>query len=230
MVKQNIIFLVFCISFHFLASAQEVNNIDQNGKKHGTWRKFYEGTKQLRYQGTFEHGQEVGTFKFYDKKGGHPTAVKIYTEGSELLDVIFYTTAGKKVSEGKMKQRSREGKWVYYHKDGVRVMTEENYTNDLLEGERIVYFENGAVAQRVNYVEGKEHGQETHYSEKGVVTKTYTHTEGKLHGPVKLYDLNGVLLREGNYKDNKKHGTWKYYKNGKLEKTLKFPLNKIGVH
>ena len=230
MIKQNLVFFFFCVVFQFSAIAQEVNNIDQNGKKHGTWRKFYEGSKQIRYQGTFEHGQEVGTFKFYDKTGGHPTAVKIYTEGSQLLDVIFYTTAGKKVSEGKMKQRSREGKWVYYHKDGVRVMTEENYANDLLEGERIVYFENGAVAQRVNYIKGKEHGQEIHYSEKGVVTKTYTHAEGKLHGPVKLYDLNGVLLREGSYKDNKKHGTWKYYKNGKLEKTLKFPLNKIGVH
>lgn len=230
MIKQNLIFFFFCVIFQFSAIAQEVNNIDQNGKKHGTWRKFYDGTKQLRYQGTFEHGQEVGTFKFYDKKGGHPTAVKIYTDGNELLDVIFYTTAGKKVSEGKMKQRSREGKWVYYHQDGVRVMTEENYTKDVLEGERIVYFENGAVAQRINYTNGKENGQEVHYSEKGVVTKTYTYVEGKLHGPVKLYALNGVLLREGSYKDNKKHGTWKYYKNGKLTKTLKFPLNKIGVH
>lgn len=229
MIKQNLIFFVFCVIFQFSAIAQEVNNIDENGKKHGTWRKFYEGSKQIRYQGAFDHGQEVGTFKFYDPKGGHPTAIKIYTVGNELLNVIFYTTAGKKVSEGKMKQRSREGKWMYYHQDGIKVMTEEYYVNNLLEGERVVYFENGAVAQRVNYTKGKEDGIETHYSEEGIVVKTYTHVDGKLHGPVKLYELNGTLLREGNYKDNKKHGTWKYYKNGKLDKTVKFPRNKFGA-
>ena len=185
----------------------------------------------MRYEGTFEHGKEVGAFKFYDKKGGHPTAIKEYTKGEELFDVIFYTTEGKKVSEGKMQNRSREGKWVYYHQDGTSIMTEEMYKNNVLEGERIVYFESGAVAQRITYVSGKENGTETHYSEKGTITKTYTHVDGKLEGPVKLYDLDGTLLREGNYKDNKKHGTWKYYKNGKLEKTVKFPQNKFGgVH
>ncbi|MFT5891669.1 MAG: antitoxin component YwqK of YwqJK toxin-antitoxin module [Dokdonia sp.] len=228
MVKQILIFIVFCSCF--LGNAQEFNKTDTNSKKHGPWHKFYEGSKQLRYEGTFDHGKEVGTFKFYDKIGGHPTAVKIYTEGNELLDVIFYTTIGKKVSEGKMKQRSREGKWVYYHQDGTAIMTEEMYKNNFLDGERVVYFENGAVAQRMVYIEGKESGTETHYSEKGVVVKTYTHVDGKLHGPVKLYDLDGTIMREGNYKDNKKHGTWRYYTNGKLEKTLKFPLNKIGVH
>jgi antitoxin component YwqK of YwqJK toxin-antitoxin module len=230
MVKQFLIFIVFCFFSCFLGNAQEFNKTDANNKNHGPWHKFYEGSKQLRYEGTFEHGKEVGIFKFYDKTGGHPTGVKIYTDGNELLEVIFYTTAGKKVSEGKMKQRSREGKWIYYHKDGKRIMTEEVYKNNLLEGDRVVYFENGAIAQRMTYVEGKENGTETHYSEKGVTVKTYTHVDGKLHGPVKLYGLDGTIMREGNYKDNKKHGTWKYYTNGKLEKTLKFPLNKIGVH
>ncbi len=222
--------MVFCVGFHSIVIAQGFNKTDENNKKHGDWHKFYEDSEQLRYEGTFVHGQEVGTFKFYDRKGGHPTAIKIYKEESEILEVIFYTIAGKKVSEGKMKLRSREGKWMYYHQDGVRMMTEEYYVNDLLDGERIVYFENGAVAQRVNYLKGKENGQETHYSEAGIVTKTYIHVDGKLHGPVKLYTLDGALLREGYYKNNKKHGTWKYYKNGKLEKTVKFPLNKIGVH
>jgi len=230
MVKQILISTVFCFYSCFFGNAQEFNKIDENNKKHGAWHKFYEGSTQLRYEGTFNHGQEIGTFKFYDIKGGHPTAVKIYEAENELFDVIFYTTDGKKVSEGKMKQRSREGKWVYYHQDGKSIMTEEFYKNDLLDGERVVYFENGTVAQRINYVQGKENGLETHFSENGVVVKTYTHVDGKLHGPVKLYELDGTIMREGNYKDNKKHGTWKYYTNGKLEKTLKFPLNKIGVH
>lgn len=231
MSKRNLIFYLCCFFIYFLGNAQEFNSVDANNKKHGNWHKFYEGTKQLRYEGTFDHGKEIGEFKFYDKKGGHPTAIKKYTDGEEFFEVIFYTTDGKKVSEGKMKQRSREGKWVYYHQDGTTIMTEEMYKNNLLDGERIVYYEGGAVAQRMSYTQGKENGVETHYSKKGVVLKTYTHVDGKLHGPVKLYELNGVIMREGNYKDNKKDGVWKYYKNGKLDKTLKFPLNKLGgVH
>lgn len=231
MSKRNFIFYLCNIFICFSGNAQEFNKVDENNKKHGKWHKFYEGTKQLRYEGIFDNGKEIGVFKFYDRKGGHATAIKKYTEGDILFEVIFYTTAGKKVSEGKMKERSREGKWVYYHQDGITIMTEEMYTNNLLDGERIVYYENGAIAQRIMYVQGKENGEEIHYSEKGTVVKTYTHVNGKLQGPVKLYDLDGVLVREGNYKDNKKHGTWKYYKNGKLDKTVKFPLNKIGgVH
>lgn len=230
MSKQRFIFFLISFSLFYIGNAQEFNKTDANTKKHGNWQKFYEGTKQLRYEGTFDHGQEIGTFKFYDRKGGHPTALKIYTEGDDLFDVIFYTTDGKKVSEGKMKGRSREGKWIYYHQDGSTVMTEEFYKNDLLHGERMVYFQNGAVAQRMEYVDGKENGTETHYSEAGVIVKTYTHVNGELHGPVKLYNLEGVIMREGNYKNNQKHGVWKYYENGKLDKTLTFPLNKIGVH
>ncbi|MFC4634443.1 toxin-antitoxin system YwqK family antitoxin [Dokdonia ponticola] len=230
MSKLNFFFFLISFCFVFIGNAQEYNNLDGNNKKHGNWQKVYEGTNQLRYEGTFDHGQEIGTFKFYDRKGGHPTALKIYTAGDAFLDVIFYTTEGKKVSEGKMKERSREGKWIYYHQDGTTVMTEEFYKNDLLDGMRTVYFESGAVAQRMEYVNGKANGIETHYSEEGVVVKTYTHVNGELHGPVKLYNLEGVILREGNYKNNQKHGVWKYYKNGQLDKTLTFPLNKIGVH
>jgi len=231
MAKSNLIFLLYCLLVCFSGNAQEFNKIDANNEKDGPWQKFYNGTKQLRYEGTFNHGKEIGIFKFYDSKGGHPTATKEYINGSDFFEVKFYTTAGKNVSKGKMKQRSREGKWVYYHQDGITIMTEEMYKNNLLDGERIVYFENGKIAQRMSYTQGNENGIETHYSEKGIILKTYTYLNGKLHGPVKLYELDGTIMREGNYKDNEKYGTWKYYKNGKLEKTLKFPLNKIGgVH
>ena len=83
------IWMLFC--YGFTIQSQEVNKIDNQGLRHGLWQKFFEGTKQLRYTGTFEHGKEIGAFKFYDKSGGHPTAIKTYTKGEELLDVVFYT-------------------------------------------------------------------------------------------------------------------------------------------
>ena len=62
-------FLVLLVFGSFLSLttlvAQGVNQVDANGERDGLWQKFYEGTSQLRYEGTFQHGKEVGTFKFY---------------------------------------------------------------------------------------------------------------------------------------------------------------------
>ncbi len=209
--------------------SQSYNQVDDQGKRHGQWQKKYPQSQQLRYEGTFEHGKEIGDFKFYDEKGGHPTAIKSYTVGSPLLDVSFYTTAGKKVSEGKMLEKKREGEWIYYHQDGDEVMIKENYSDDLLSGKRTVYYITGEIASIENYEAGLKNGQAVNYSDKGKLLQEVTFKEDRLQGWAKIYDPTGVLIREGTYKDNKKHGSWKYYKDGVLEKTVKFPINKIGV-
>ena len=41
------------------ASAQDLNQFDENGKHHGIWKKNYEGTQVLRYEGEFFHGKEI---------------------------------------------------------------------------------------------------------------------------------------------------------------------------
>lgn len=216
--------------FPCVLMAQDYNKNDAQGKRHGDWRKFYEGTKQLRYEGTFDHGKEVGVFNFYSETSGkQPTASKKFTTGSDIVDVVYFRESGKKISQGLMKNRDRIGIWEYYQDDGVTLMTREKYVNGQLEGERIVYFPNGKIAQKQSFLNGKEEGLDEHYNEKGVLLKSYTFKNGKLEGWAKIYSSDGLIDREGNYKDNKKHGTWKYYKGGKLDKEVKFPQNKIGI-
>ena len=48
-----------------LVYAQDINQFDESGKRHGVWKKYFEGTKQLRYEGKFDHGKEVGKFLFH---------------------------------------------------------------------------------------------------------------------------------------------------------------------
>ena len=230
MLKQFLNFCFFFVLFVINSAAQETNSFDENGQRHGVWQKYFEGTKQLRYTGSFDHGKEVGTFKFYDKSGGHPTAIKRYTNGSDLLDVLFYTKSGNLISQGKMRGRNKEGEWLYYHKNGSSIMSRENYTNNKIQGTRIVYFENGTKAQETQYVNGLRQGNDIHFNETGVILKEYVYKEDILEGSVNLYNSDGSLLRQGQYKANRKHGIWKYYVNGKVEKTVKFPQNKIGVY
>lgn len=225
-------FLLICLfaGFQQVLLSQTFNQKDAQGNRHGQWQKFHEGSKQLRYEGTFDHGQEVGVFKFYNADSGkQPSATKTYTAGSELIDVTYYRKNGKKLSEGQVKGRKKEGKWQYFHPDGKTIMTLEFYKSDLLEGKRTVYYSNGKVAQKQSFVNGKEEGIDEHFSDKGGLLKMYMFKNGRLEGDSKIWDTDGNLLIEGRYKDNKKHGTWKYYVSGKIDKEVKYPQNKLGV-
>ena len=64
MIRTALFFIIAIISANTLV-AQDVNKLDEAGKRHGVWKKFYPNSKQLRYEGEFNHGKEVGTFKFY---------------------------------------------------------------------------------------------------------------------------------------------------------------------
>ncbi|WP_035337548.1 toxin-antitoxin system YwqK family antitoxin [Dokdonia sp. PRO95] len=229
MTRLTILLVILVAQYQQLSMAQSYNQYDDEGKRHGQWQKFFDGSKQLRYTGTFDHGKEQGTFNFYDIKGGHPTAVKIYTPDSPHIDVTFFTTDGKIVSKGKMNGRERLGEWLSYHQDGKSIMIKERYVNGKLEGERMVYFINGLLAQQEFYKRGLKEGKTIYYSEEKKVLKELQYKNDQLEGPVRLYNGFGQLEIEGAYKNNRKHGLWKYYKNGTVDKEIKYPRNKIGV-
>lgn len=196
------------------------NQFDANGKRHGKWSKNFKGTKQKRYEGEFNHGKEVGLFKFYKLIKGKSslTATKQFNTDNNIADVTFFTSAGKVISKGKMKGKTYIGKWEYFHnKKENAVMTVENYNDSgELHGKKIVYYDNGKVAEEINYVNGKIEGVSNWYSLKGVKLKAFTYENNQLHGSAKYYSGKGDLIIEGQYKRDKKTGVWKYYKNGKL--------------
>ena len=109
--------IILLLSF-FVGSAQsEINQMDADGNRHGVWRKYYNNNR-IRYAGEFNHGKEVGVFKYYSASNSEfPIIVKEYEPGSDLANVSFYTPSGALESKGKMKGKMREGKWLYYHPD-----------------------------------------------------------------------------------------------------------------
>lgn len=220
-------FLLIVIST--FAFPQDINQFDSEGKRHGVWKKNFEGTKQIRYQGKFEHGKEVGEFKFYKlvKKKSILTATKVFNANDNSADVKFLASNGKVISEGKMVGKLYVGKWVYYHNKSDKIMTLENYNEKgELEGEKLVYYKEGEVAERANFVAGKQHGKSLWYSVKGVVLKEFMYDNGELHGIAKYYNPKAELLAEGKYERGKKVGVWKYYEDGKLIKETNFSAPK----
>jgi len=226
MIKQNIIFMILLtFAMANVYAQQAYNQFDNNGKRHGIWKKNFEDTKELRYQGEFEHGKEVGLFKFYKlvKKKSVLTATKLFKPDSEISEVTFLASNGRIISNGKMNGKKYIGQWLYYHNDSDNIMTKENYNREgLLEGDKMVYFENGQLAEHMFYKNGKADGNVKNYSEKGIVIKDFNFKNGELHGSYKDFTADGNLVVEGQFKSGKKHSIWRYYENGELQKEKNF--------
>ena len=207
--------IMLCSPFAF--SQSEINQMDAQGKRHGVWKKTFEGTDQLRYEGTFDHGKEVGEFKFYcEDCKNQPMVIKNFTGKDNIAHVKYFTVKGKLVSEGKMLNKNRIGEWIYYHEKSENVMTREQYVNGKLDGKVITYYPNGKTTQETTYKNAIKEGEDNYYSPEGVLLKKLLYKENELHGPALYYDAYGNVIIEGFYKEGKKHGLWKYYKDGKV--------------
>ncbi|GEQ86695.1 hypothetical protein ULMS_22030 [Patiriisocius marinistellae] len=222
--RAKILFLFITIFSLINISAQsEINQIDVNGERHGIWKKNFPKSKQVRYEGQFEHGKEKGLFKFYcEECGTNPMATKDFLE-NDIVNVKYFTIKGKLVSEGQMKDKNRIGEWLYYHEKSNKVMTRENYVSGKLDGVKTTYYGNDVVAETVTYKQGLMEGTNNHYSYDAILLKALNYSNDKLHGTAVYYDVRGDKLLEGQYKKGRKDGVWKTFKDGKLEKEETFP-------
>jgi len=208
-----------------LVSAQTSNQFDAEGKRHGIWKKYFDDTAILRYEGEFNHGKEIGLFKYYKnlENKASLTATKQFNDSDNKSYATFFTSAGKIVSEGQMDGKIYIGVWKYYQKNSNELLILENYDeHGELDGDRFVYYENGQIAEKQFYRQGKLEGSSFWYTDKNVVLKEFHYVNGELHGLAKSYDPKGQLILEGQYKKGKKDGIWKTYENGKLTEEKDF--------
>lgn len=206
-----------CLVLFNLSVFAQINQYHSDGTRDGLWEKKFKGTEQIRYTGRFDHGVEIGEFKFY-KRGfsTQPSAIKTFSNQGRIADLVYYSQRGNVISKGRLVNKKREGKWLHYHRNSSKVMTEEHYKNDLLDGLMTTYYDNGHIAETTEYSKGKKQGKQLVYSVKDVLIKEFTYENGVLEGVNKFYSGRGILIIEGNYRNDKKIGVWKYYEGGKL--------------
>ncbi len=211
-------FFTILISCYSVFCTGQNNQFDEEGRRHGEWKVDFKGTSNPKFEGKFDHGQEIGTFKFY-KKGfyDHPSAIMNFQENKDSVQVTYYTQTGKPISEGMMLDKKREGKWVYYHKDSDSIMMIEEYKKDKLHGFQKTFFPNGQLAEKTEYTKGMKNGESTIYADNGQVTKKLQFINGELYGPAFYYNVNGEKIMEGFYTEGRKTGHWKFYEEGKLK-------------
>ncbi|MFT3687306.1 MAG: hypothetical protein QM783_20685 [Phycisphaerales bacterium] len=220
----------YIIALFFLTTlsfAQDINKLDESGKKHGLWKGVYEGSKRPRYEGTFEHGKEVGMFKFFDDtKAGTVIATREFNPNDNSCYTIFYNQNKHKVSEGKVVNKQFEGEWKYYHEDLPSVMTLEVYLNGKLNGVRKVFYKSGEIAEETTYKNGIKNGPYKSYAENGVVLEESNYKNDQYDGLATYRGTDNQLSGQGQFKNGKKVGVWKVLEKGKLKDVNMSYLNK----
>ena len=216
---RSIIVFLISLLFSVLHAQNEYNKLDAKGLKHGLWKGVYEESKRPRYQGTFEHGKEVGVFQFFDDtQKGDVIATREFNPKDNSAYTIFYDQNKNKVSEGKVVNKLFEGEWKYYHYASPAVMTTENYKNGKLEGVRTVYFLNGKVAEQINYVNNLKQGAYKKYTESGIVLEESFFKNNEYDGLAIFRNDSGIVVSKGMFAKGLKTGTWDVLENGKLVK------------
>jgi antitoxin component YwqK of YwqJK toxin-antitoxin module len=203
-------YCLFLLIIQFQLFAQDVNKFDKNGKRHGVWKGVHEESKRPRYEGTFEHGKEVGMFKYFDDtQAGTVIATREFNPKDNSCYVIFYNQKSNKVSEGKLVNKQFEGEWKYYHLNSPQIMTLENYKNGKLEGVRKVFYNSGRIAEETTYKNGIKDGSYKNYAENGVILEESFYKNGQYDGEAIFRVATNKVVAQGVFKNGKKVGVWK---------------------
>lgn len=206
------IVLVFLTGF---AAIAQDNKMDADGKRDGKWRGTHP-SKRLRYEGTFDHGKETGTFKFFEDTEGSPLMATREFAADGSCTTIFYDAKGKKASEGREVNKLKQGVWKFFHPSSGKLVTTETYDKGVLSGMRKIYYPDEKVAEEMNFTNGLKNGPYKKYSPKGVVVEESAYKDDKLQGPVTYRNDDGQVVCSGQFANNKKTGVWKFYEKGKM--------------
>lgn len=215
----NLTVVLLLLTIFGLQAQTDFNKLDVNGKKDGLWKGFYEESKRPKYEGTFSHGKETGTFKFFDDtKLGSVIATREFSPTDGSAYTIFYDQSKNKVSEGKVVNKVFEGEWKYYHHASKVVMTIENYKNGKLNGLRSVFYPNGKIAEEIQYKNDLKEGVYKKYSENGVVLEEALYKNDEYNGLTIFRDGEGAIASQGKFLNGQKVGVWKFFEKGNLVK------------
>jgi antitoxin component YwqK of YwqJK toxin-antitoxin module len=218
--------LLFFVSILMFAQTQS-NKLDEKGNKNGLWKGYYPETKNLKYEGTFEHGKEVGVFTFYDNtKTKTVIATREFSPNDNSAYTIVYDPLKNKVSEGKVVNKLYEGQWKYYHKASKQIMAIENYSKGKLEGLRSVFYLSGKIAEEILYKNDLKNGTYKKYTESGIIIEESNYKNNQFDGLAIFRDADdGTIVSKGKFINGKKTGIWQFFQKGKLvkEENMSFP-------
>ncbi len=141
----------------------------------GPYKIYYPDGQSVKAEGIVKNSLPQGIWRSY-YKSGYLQSVVNYDEG-EVTGDLFY----------------------YFDKAGKKLMVETHYDHDMLEGDYLEYWPNGAIKAKLHYKNGKLHGEAIYYYPTGQVKTKGKYRKGKRKGKWRFFDTKGNVTHTKRY-------------------------------
>jgi antitoxin component YwqK of YwqJK toxin-antitoxin module len=131
--------------------------------------------------------------------------------------VKAYNNKGVLIYENNYKEQKKQGVQREYWSSNGKIMKQESYLNDSLNGLQQEWFENGQLKNETNYIDGKKNGARNEWYENGLLNFENYFIDDSLNGIEKVWYTNGKIKSESSYKKGKRVSYKLWFENGQLQ-------------
>lgn len=222
----KVVLIAYMLAISALATSQttsDINKTDQQGRKQGPWIKKYPN-KNILYEGVFKDDHPVGELRRYNEDKTIKSILVFSDDGKEADATIFHPN-GSVSTQGKYVNQRKEGKWKFFSSlvNGY-LICEEEYSKNIRNGKSVKFFEDGTVAERINFVNDIRQGEWLQFYSNGKTFLKSYYKNGMLNGKMEVWFESGQIELSGYYKNNMREGHWQVYKEDGI---LKYELDYI---
>jgi uncharacterized protein len=253
--------LITRLDYHrgYLRGSEAVNRFDGELRKRGIWVVFHENGR-VAEEGSYSADLRHGYFRFYRSSGdldrieqyewgvmiedaemtmvldirksyhengsiksvgGYKEGVKHgvfreYDEDEALTGGAEYTNGHQTATGLTLPSGDRDGQWKLYYDDGS-VKARGDYMEGKRNGAWMFFSETGELVQQGNYRSGRFHGDWTWYYSEGEVHRKEQYNQGREDGSFIELTVSGDTITSGMYTDGLKQGAWVYHVNDHRE-------------
>lgn len=208
--RKVLLFLSFFFVLSALIRAQELNQVDDKGLKHGKWRKTFENGV-IKYEGQFRNNRPFGEFRYYYETAELKTIMTFSDDGVIAYSRSFHAN-GKLMAQGKYINQQKDSTWTFFSDIDGKLIIREDYIDGRKHGKSILYFpDNEQVAEVTEFKMGIKDGEYLKCFPDGrIMTKT-TYQNNSLHGDFTVFYNSGAIEIKGKYLNGEKSGNWEYF-------------------
>jgi len=168
---------------------------DDQVVSHGKYVEYYRDGQKYS-EGTHDMGLHVGLWKYWYPNGQICKSVT-FKAGKPHGTWDVYRPDGSRELTKNYENGLRQGLWLSYFEDGEKHKVELTYDKGKIEGERIIYYENGQIRQKVPFENGLVHGTITNWDENGKKVSETKFEHGKPIGKPQRFDATTEATESG---------------------------------
>lgn len=219
--NKRLLIALFLSVFTSILYAQEINQVDAQGKKQGIWKKYYPSNDGLFYEGQFKDDMPVGVFKHYYEEG---ELKSITTYSSEIVRSEVFYPNGHLMAKGNFIDQKKDSIWTYLDSDGW-LSLREGYKEGQKSGLSISYYPDASIAVEQNFNNDLENGKFTQYYPNGNKEAEGNYLSGNYNGDYTYYYESGKKMHYGEFINGKRNGMWIFYNNnGSLRTVIHYKM------